>query len=254
MNTPNSQNKAYLRVQGCTKQFSGLIAVHNVNLEVSRGEMVGLIGPNGAGKTTLLNLVAGTLPVTRGEIILGDTIVTGMKAHQRVKVGIGRTFQIPKPFAAMTVYENVEIAALFGSGNKIPLRKLNEKVDEVLEKTGMVKQSRRVVTELNLGERKRLELAKALATQPTLLLLDEVMAGLNPRQALDVIKIIRQVHESGVTVILVEHIMRITMEISQRIVVMHHGEKIAEGVPKEIIRDPAVVEAYFGLRYASRFI
>ncbi len=248
-----SEGKAHLRLRGCTKIFGGLTAVNSVDLEVLHGTITGLIGPNGAGKTTLLNLIAGTLPVTRGEIVLEEKVITNMKAFERAKTGIGRTFQIPKPFTAMSVLENVQTAALFGSGQKITTGTQVEWVDAVLEKTKLADRKKSWVTELNLAERKSLELAKALATRPSLLLLDEVMAGLNAKETFGVMKIVRDINESGVTVILVEHVMRITMEISQRIVVMHYGQKIAEGTPQVVVKDPAVIEAYFGRRYASRF-
>lgn len=232
-----------LNVQSVTMAFGGLRAVDDVSFDVKPGEIVGLIGPNGAGKTTLFNVISGYLKPTQGRIFFHGDDITGKPPYDLAKIGIGRTFQIVKPFAGLSVLENVMVAVLL----KHPSKKNAEaNAHAVLEFTGLLDKAHMPASSLTLPERKRLEIAKALALEPSLLLLDEVMAGLNPTEVKETTGLIQQVRDRGVTVLLIEHNMRVIMSLSHRVIVLNYGEKIAEGSPKEVAENPLVIKAYLG--------
>jgi len=236
--------------RGISKTFGALRAVWKVDFEVKQGEILGIIGPNGAGKTTLLSMVNGTLALTRGEIFFKGQRISGLKPFRIAELGISRTFQIVKPFPGMTVLENVSIGALFGKDKIRDARQAREKTRSILSKVNLQGREDEAVENLNISERKRLELARALAMDPELLLLDEVMAGLNPSEIQFVMDLIKQLNREGRTILVIEHVMKAIMGISQRILVLHHGEKIAEGNPAEIRDNPDVISAYLGQRYS----
>jgi branched-chain amino acid transport system ATP-binding protein len=246
-------NNAILSGMGVTKTFGALKAVWNVDFEVRKGEILGVIGPNGAGKTTLLSMINGTLSLTRGTISFKDEVISGMKPFRIAELGISRTFQIVKPFPGMTLLENVAIGALFGKDKIRDAREAQEKTRSILETVNLSGRADVAVENLNISERKRLELARALAMDPELLLLDEVMAGLNTTEIDWIMGLIKNLNEKeGRTILVIEHVMKAIMGISHRIMVLHHGEKIAEGSPEEISRDEGVISAYLGERYARR--
>lgn len=236
-------SEAVLRTQGLTKFFGGLAAVSNVDLHVEQGEILGLVGPNGAGKTTVLNLVGGHYRPDRGRVTFHGRDVTGMRDYDLCRLGIGRTFQTPKPFRSMTVLENVAIGAMVRTRH---VGRAEQAAMAVLERVNLAAKAQVPAPNLTIADRKRLEVAKALATEPTLLLLDEVMAGLHPTEVADAIAIVRAIRASGVTVIMIEHVMQAVMALSDRVVVLHHGEVLAQGTPKVVTSDPRVIEAYLG--------
>lgn len=235
-----------LEGKGLTKHFGGLSALTNVDFHISEGEILGLIGPNGAGKTTLFNLVAGVYKPDGGEIRFNEEALAKLRPDQICKMGIGRTFQIPKPFFNMSVLENVSVGAYFGSSKKIGLKEAQTRAEEAIEKAGLKGKARTLANNLTLVERKRLELARALATQCIVLLLDEVVAGLNPTETLEMVKTILRIRASGITIFMIEHVIKVIMRVSDRILVLHYGKKIAEGLPEEIIDNPDVIRAYLG--------
>ncbi|MFQ3619360.1 MAG: ABC transporter ATP-binding protein [Spirochaetales bacterium] len=234
-----------------TKCFGALRAVWQVDFEVKKGEILGIIGPNGAGKTTLLSLINGTLPLTEGEIYFRDEKISGLKPFQIAERGISRTFQIVKPFPGMTVLENVSIGALFGKDKIKDAKVARDKTRHILERVGLGGKEDLRVENLNISERKRLELARALAMDPELILLDEVMAGLNTKEVEAIMNLILELNQQGRTILIIEHVMKAIMGVSHRVMVLHHGEKIAEGSPEEIARDERVISAYLGERYAK---
>ncbi|HYE68806.1 MAG TPA: ABC transporter ATP-binding protein [Anaerovoracaceae bacterium] len=233
-----------LKIESVTKKFGGLNAVSDVSLEVEQGTMIGLIGPNGAGKTTLFNCINGTLPVTQGKIIFDGIDITHNKSHEIAKMGIARSYQIVQPFGNMTTLQN----AMVGGFCKTKVYKEAEEIAlKSLELVHLDHKKDIVAKYLNLGERKKLEIAKALSTQPKLLLLDEVMAGLTLTEVQEMVRIINSINASGVTLIIIEHIMEAIMSLSKRIVVLSFGKKIAEGTPQEVSTNQQVIEAYFGV-------
>jgi branched-chain amino acid transport system permease protein len=236
------------------KDFGGVRALAGVNVEVREGEIVGLVGPNGSGKSTLIENVIGQYVPTSGQIRFLGKEIAGQPPHKINRMGIARTYQIPRPFSTMTVQENVQVSALFGSAEGIASLKSHTNVAAEarrwLEFTGLAAYAAQPVTKLNLHQRKFLELSRALATHPRLLLLDEVMAGLNPAEIDESVEMIRKVHASGVTIVIVEHLMRVVTKLSTRMVVLHQGSVIAEGEPEMVMRDPMVVSAYLGKDYA----
>ena len=244
---------AQLELKGVTKRFGGVAAVDGVSFEVGKGEIVGIIGPNGAGKTTLLNCISGVYRLDGGDIRWDGASIAGMAPHRVAKLGIGRTFQIVKPFGSMTVRENAAIGALFGNGEgRSAVKEAFEKADQVLELVGLKAKARHQVTSLTIPDRKRLEVARAVAARPHLLLLDEVMAGLNNVEIDEALEMVRAVHATGVTVLLIEHVMRVIVGICRRAIVLNFGQVLMQGEPEVVLRDERVIEAYLGERYAKR--
>jgi branched-chain amino acid transport system ATP-binding protein len=238
---------ALLEVERLTRHFGGVCAVAGLSFEVTEGEILGLIGPNGAGKTTVFNLITGFVRPTSGAIRLDGRSVVGLRPHAVARRGIARTFQIVKPFPGLSVRENVTLAAFL----RHPSRPEAEAAAEtVLERVGLSPRVNELASQLTLMDQKRLEMAKALATEPRLLLLDEPMGGLNATEVDVASDLVRRIRESGVTVVMVEHVMKAVMRISDRVVVINQGEKIAEGPPARVVEEPEVLAAYFGKRVA----
>jgi branched-chain amino acid transport system ATP-binding protein len=236
-----------LQVEGIVKRFGGLVAVNNVSLGVEKGEIFGLIGPNGAGKTTLLNVMAGVYKPDAGVIGFEGEDITGLSPERICRAGIARTFQVSRPFLKMSALENVKVAAVFG--NRKPLEDPQAYAEEMLEFVGFPLPKETLAEGLNAVQIKKLDLARALASNPKLLLLDESAAGLTPTELLESMELIRRVRDKGITVVMVEHVMRAIMQICDRIGVLHYGQKIAEGTPDEITEDEKVADAYLGDRY-----
>lgn len=229
-----------------TKYFGGLAAVSNVDFKVNEGEIVGLIGPNGAGKTTLFNLISGAIPLKSGLIKFKDKAISGLRPHQICKLGIGRTFQLVKIFPHMTVFENVMCGALFGTPHSISRSEASKLSNELLEFLQIQGLQNYLARDLTLVNQKRVEVARAMATKPQLLMLDELMAGLNPTEVSHSIEMVKNIRASGITIMMIEHVMTAIMAVCDRIMVLHHGEKIAEGSPHEIANNKKVIEVYFG--------
>jgi branched-chain amino acid transport system ATP-binding protein len=241
---------AVLKVEKLCKSFGGLRAVHDLDLEVNEGEIVGIIGPNGSGKTTSLNLFTGFLKPNSGKITFRGDDITGMARFKVCRKGIARTFQLCKPFLDFTALQNVVVGRVYG---QMPSRNLKEAAVEarqILDQVGLLSKEATLVKDLTTMQRKRLELARALATRPTMLLLDELMAGLNLTEADEACKLITSIRDSGVTIIMVEHIVKAVTCISDRILVLNMGEKIAEGAPSDIVRDQRVIDVYLGKAHA----
>ena len=236
--------------QHVSKYFGALRAVDDVDFEVHAGEILGIIGPNGAGKTTLLSLINGTLPITQGKIFFKGKQISGRRPYQIAELGISRTFQIVKPFPGMTALENVALGALFGRNFETNMSRAMERAAETLKRVRIEGKESVPVEKLNVSERKRLELARALTQNPDLLLLDEVMAGLTSREIEDIMALIQEVRREGTTLMVIEHVMKAIMGISSRIIVLHHGQKIAEGTPAEISENRQVIAAYLGEKYS----
>ncbi len=234
---------ALLEARSLDKSFRGLRAVAGASFNVEAGTIVALIGPNGAGKTTIFNMVAGVHRPDSGEIRFAGTRIDGRRADQICTAGVGRTFQTVKPFAGLSVLDNVIVGALRRERGVPEARRV---ALEILEKLGLTAKNDLLASSLTLPDRKRLEVARALATRPRLLLLDEVMAGLRPTECDQLVEVFRELNRSGLTILLIEHVMRAVMALAQRVVVLHHGEIIAQGAPAEVVRDPAVLECYLG--------
>jgi len=236
-----------LQIDNLTKKFGGLVAVHEINMSVEEGEIVGIIGPNGAGKSTLLNLIAGVHKPNSGQVYFNGEKISGSRPDAICRRGIARTFQIPHPFPKLSPFENVLVSATFGS--KTNAREASEITRSVMEFVGVPVNEQTTAANLTTCQLRRLDLARALASRPKLILLDESAAGLTPAELTDLQELILKIRERGVTVLIVEHLMRLIMELCDRIVVLHYGEKIAEGSPSEIVENEAVTNAYLGEKY-----
>jgi branched-chain amino acid transport system ATP-binding protein len=239
---------ALLEIKNLTKAFGGLLAVNDVSFNVKEGEIVGLIGPNGSGKTTTFNCINQFFPVTSGDILFKGKSIIGLKTHQICHLGIGRTFQVVKPLAKMTVLENVTASA-FCRVNTI--KEAKDEALRVLEFCNLADQNDKPAKSLPIASRKRLEISRALATKPKLLLLDETAAGLNPGELNEAIDLIKKIRENGISILIVEHIMKLIMTISDRIHAINFGQTIAEGIPQEVANNQAVIEAYLGEQHAQ---
>jgi branched-chain amino acid transport system ATP-binding protein len=235
-----------LEGEGVTKYFGGLAAVSNVDFHVDQGEIVGLIGPNGAGKTTLFNLISAALPLKSGVVKFKGEKISGLKPHQICRMGIARTFQSVKVFANMPVQENVLLGSLFGAPTGMASADAAREATELLEFVGLSAVRASPAKDLTLANQKRVEVAGALATKPELLLLDELMAGLNPTETAEAMELVTRIRDKGITIFMIEHVMKAIMSVCNRIMVLHHGEKIAEGTPQEIASSKKVIEVYLG--------
>ena len=237
-----------LKIENLTKNFGGLVAVHEVSLSIEEGEIVGLIGPNGAGKTTLMNLISGYYKCNAGKIEFDGVDITGAKPHKICHLGLGRTFQIPRPFQDLTALANVGVGVLCGKHR--PHMSYGDGLldaSHCLEFVGLFGKRNTLARDLTLYELRTLELARALATTPKLIMIDEVMAGLNPGEASRAIKLVRRmIEEYHITIFWIEHVMKVIMEATERVIVLHYGEKIASGPPQEIAHNPKIIEAYLG--------
>jgi branched-chain amino acid transport system ATP-binding protein len=237
-----------LRVEAIQKSFSGVVALNDISFTVAEREFVGIMGANGAGKTTLFSVIAGNLRPNSGSITFDDHRIDGLRPDQISRRGVARTFQIVRPFGNLTVLENVALGALYGRGRERSASAAKAKAKVILELLGLVDRANVPARTLTLAARKRLEIARSLATEPRLLLLDEVLAGLTPTEVTSAVDIIREFHKTHqVTIVMIEHVTRALMALCQRIVVLHHGQKIAEGSPQQVASDPVTLRAYLGV-------
>lgn len=234
-----------LEVKNVTKRFGGLIAVFNVSFELARGQILGLIGPNGAGKTTLFNCINGVYQPTEGQIIFQGTKTAGWRPYDAARLGLARTHQVVRPLPELTVLENVVIGACYGHEQR-SIPEAQEIAEEALTFVNLIRRRDQLAKNLNLAQKKRLEMARALAARPHLLLLDETLAGLNPSEIAAMVQIILQIREQGVTIFIIEHVMQALMNVSDRVIVLDYGRLIAAGTPTEVANDPNVIEAYLG--------
>jgi branched-chain amino acid transport system ATP-binding protein len=235
-----------LETEKLTKNFGGLAAVSGVDFHIDAGEIVGLIGPNGAGKTTLFNLISGSLAPSAGRTLFNGQDISGKRPYKICKQGIARTFQLVQLFGHLTARENVQLGSLYGKTGKPKWSEANEKSTKLLEFVGLIDKENAMAKDLTIANQKRLEVARALATGPKLLLLDEVMAGLNPNEVTEAIELVKRIRDKGITIFMIEHVMKAIMGISDRIIVLHYGNKIAEGKPAEIATHEKVIEIYLG--------
>jgi branched-chain amino acid transport system ATP-binding protein len=235
-----------LEASKVSKNFGGLAAVSNVDFYVDQGEILGLIGPNGAGKTTLFNLISGALVANSGEIKYRGKLISRLKPHQICRLGVARTFQTVKIFGDMTVIDHVMLGARFGGSQRVSLKGIKKETQETLEFVGLSGLETVQAKNLTVPRQKRLEVARALATRPEILLLDEMMAGLNPAEVSEAMALVKKIRDKGITIIMIEHVMKAIMGICDRIIVLHHGEKIAEGTPQEVTSSKKVIEVYLG--------
>ncbi len=247
--TGTGPDPAFLAVRGMTKRFGGLVAVNDATLDVAEGSITGLIGPNGAGKTTLFAVVAGFETPTSGIVMLEGEDITGRKPHHLARMGLARTFQIVQPFAGLSVRENIAVGAFLRESKRSAAQAVAE---QVAEQVGLTDQLDKPAAALTVAGRKRLEVARALATRPKLLLLDEVLAGLNPSEVRDIVPVVRAIRDSGVTVLMIEHVMQAVMNLCERVHVLAQGRIICSGTPAEVVAAPQVIEAYLGHGAATR--
>jgi branched-chain amino acid transport system ATP-binding protein len=244
-NNASAQNKTLLQVEKVSKRFGGLLAVSEVTFDLPQGQILGLIGPNGAGKTTLFNVINGVYTPTSGRVIFRGTDVSGWTPYNVARLGLARTHQIVRPLNELSVLDNVVVGACYGH-EQHSLSAARKIADEVLEFVGLAERRNMLAGSLNVAQKKRLEMARALAARPYLLLLDEVLAGLNPTEIAKMIEVVLKIREQGVTILIIEHVMQALMHVSDRVIVLDYGQLIADGSPDEVTKDEHVIEAYLG--------